>query len=226
MNCKNILVFKDIPLFRGLCEDDILKIMPCLGVIIKKYEKNQTVFYEGESATKFGIVLSGSVRLEKEDYSGNRNIIGIIKKSNLFAEAYACCENIKYPISYITGEPSEIMIIESAKIHSSCINSCEIHKILIRNLLKIVSSKNIMLNRKIEIMSKRTTKEKIMAYLYSEAENADSNIFTIPFDRQALADYLGVERSAMSAEIGKLRDAGIIDVDKSCFKILKSKPSL
>lgn len=209
-----------VPLFEGLSEEEITGIMPCLGAKVKEYKKNQIIFLEGEKANKFGIVLDGSVQLIKEDYSGNRSMIGIIEKKNLFAEAYACSDDEFYPVSAVAEVNSIIMIIEISHITSSCINSCNIHRLLFRNLMKIIANKNVLLGRKIEYMSKRTTKEKLMSYLSSESERAGSKSFTIPYDRQELADYLGVERSAMSAEISKLRKEGIIEANKSDFKIL------
>ncbi len=214
-------ILTKIPLFESLTEKQITDVMPCLGAVVKEYKKNNIIFLEGDKANKFGVVLYGSVRAEKEDYNGNRSVINVIDKYNLFGEAYACSGINSFPVSMVAAEDCSVMLIESVHIHSSCINSCDIHRLLFRNLLKIVSRKNIVLNRKIEFMSKRTTKEKIMSYLFAESEQAGSKSFTIPFDRQALADFLGVERSAMSAEIGKLRDEGIIEVDRSNFKILK-----
>ncbi len=216
----NTKILTQIPLFEGLSEDEITGIMPCLGATVHEYNKNQIIFLEGDKANKFGIVLDGSVQLIKEDYSGNRSMIGIIGKLHLFAEAYACSEEEFYPVSAVAEVNSVIMIIEVSRINSSCINSCNIHRLLFRNLMRIIANKNIMLSRKIEYMSKRTTKEKLMAYLVSESERAGSKSFTIPYDRQALADYLGVERSAMSAEISKLRDEGVIEANKSNFKLL------
>lgn len=208
-------------LFDGLSEQQIIDIMPCLGAVIKEYDKNCAIFLEGDPANKFGILINGSVRLTKDDFNGNRSVLGIIQELDIFAESYVCSDEKFYPLSAVAETKSVVMIIEIQRILSSCINSCDLHRLLFRNLMRIIAKKNIQLSRKIDFMSKRTTKEKIMAYLYSEAERRGSKTFTIPFDRQALADYLGVERSAMSAEIGKLRDEGIIEVDKSCFKILR-----
>lgn len=210
-----------IPLFEGLTEKQITDVMPCLGAVIKGYKKNNIIFLEGDKANIFGVVLYGSVRAEKEDYNGNRSVINVIEKYNLFGEAYSFSGIESFPVSMVAAEDCSVMLIESVRIHSSCINSCDIHRLLFRNLLKIVSRKNLVLSRKIEFMSKRTTKEKLMSYLFAESEQAGSKSFKIPFDRQELADFLGVERSAMSAEIGKLRDEGIIEVDRSNFKILK-----
>lgn len=214
-------ILTKIPLFESLNEKQITDVMPCLGAVVKEFKKNNIIFLEGDKANSFGVLLSGSVRVEKEDYNGNRSVINVIDKYNLFGEAYAFSGSDGFPVSIIAAEDCSVMLIESIRIHSSCINSCDIHRILFRNLLKIVSGKNIILNKKIEFMSKRTTKEKIMSYLFAESEQAGSRSFTIPFDRQALADFLGVERSAMSAEIGKLRKEGIIEVDRSNFRILK-----
>ena len=124
------------------------------------------------------------------------------------------------PVSVIAERPSEIMLIDCKRILSTCTNTCIFHQQLINNLLRIVASKNLLLQQKIEVMSQRTTRDKLMTYLLSQAKLKNSSEFTIPYDRQALADYLGVERSALSAEIGKLRKEGVLESTKSHFRLL------
>ena len=166
-------------------------------------------------------MLSGSVHLVKEDYFGNRDMFFHVPALQIFAEAFAYSQMPTLPISAIAAEKSVIMFVDRNRLHTTCHNVCDFHQQLIRNLLMIIAQNNVLLNQKLEITSKRTTKEKIMAYLMFEAEKAGSDSFTIPFDRQTLADYLGVERSAMSAEIGKLRDEGRIEVDRKQFRVLR-----
>ena len=139
----------------------------------------------------------------------------------MFGESFACADVKRFPVSVVAVEDSQVLLIDSRRITVTCANACGFHNQMIFNLLKVVANKNLVLNQKIEITSRRTTREKLMAYLLLQAKIHRSDTFTIPYDRQALADYLEVERSAMSAEIGKLRRDGIIDCEKSTFRLLK-----
>ena len=216
----NYNVFKNIPLFNGITENELTKMLECLGAIVKEFDKNQIIFWEGEPSEYIGIVLTGKVLIMKEDFDGNRSILSSADSTELFGESYACAEVGSLPVSIVASEKSKVMLIKCSKIQSPCAKSCSYHNRMIHNLLYIVAQNNISLNHKIEFTSKRTTKDKIMSYLYYMAKRAGNNSFTIPYNRQELADYLCVERSAMSAQIGKLRDEGIIEVNRSHFKIL------
>ena len=141
----------------------------------------------------------------------------------MFAEAFACAEIEALPISVIAGEPGEIMLIDCSHILHTCANNCGFHQQLIFNLMKDLAQKSILFHQKLEIIAKRTTKDKLMAYLMLEARRAGSNAFDIPFDRQELADYLEVDRSGLSAEISKLRREGIIENKKNHFVLLHSQ---
>jgi len=138
----------------------------------------------------------------------------------LFGASFACAGVASYPVSAVAVEDSLVLLINSRRITATCCNACSFHNQMIYNMLKVVATNNLALNQKIEITSKRTTREKLMAYLLSQAKLHGSDQFTIPYDRQALADYLEVERSAMSAEISKLKKDGVIDCHKSNFILL------
>jgi CRP-like cAMP-binding protein len=216
-------VLEKVPLFDGVSRDEADKILKCFGAVVKEYEKNQIIFMEGDIPDRIGVVISGSVISLKEDYYGTRNIIDKARSGELFGEAYAGAGLDAMPVSIIATEKSEVLLIKYEHVLSPCGNLCSFHNRMIRNLLSVVAMSNIKLSRKIDYVSKRTTKEKLMAYLSDEAKRAESPYFTIPYDRQMLADYLCVERSAMSAEIGKLRNEGKIDTDKNSFRILDVK---
>lgn len=218
-NYLNIL--NKCKLFDGVNENDIPKMLKCLDAVEKSYLKNQIIFSEGDKAGVFGVILSGDVQIVKDDYYGNRNILAIVENGELFAEAYACAGVDNLPVSVIAVSDCKILVISINKILTAEI-PCKFHNIIMNNLLKIVSAKNILLNEKAEITSKRTTQDKLMAYLSAYAKKYGSNEFDIPLNRQQLADYLCVERSAMSAEIGKLKSAGKIACTKNHFKLLEN----
>lgn len=217
---KYLPVLQQCPLFEGIRREDIPGMLACLEAVVRTVGKNQYILSEGEAAGSVGILLSGSARVEKQDFYGNRSIIGRVEPCELFAESFACAGVPVLPVSVVANEECRVMLIDCQRITVSCSNACAFHSRMIFNLLKAVAVRNLQFHQKLEITSKRTTREKLMAYLLNQAKQADSNRFAIPYDRQALADYLGVERSAMSAELGKLKKDGIIDFNRSRFVIL------
>lgn len=223
---KNFELLKKCPLFQKIEEKELSAMLNCLNARTLTLTKNETIFQEGNKATYVGLVLSGSVQIVQDDFYGNRSIIAVIRPPQLFAEAFACANVELIPVSVIAECPSEIMLIDCKRILSTCTNTCVFHQQLINNLLRIVASKNLLLQQKIEVMSQRTTRDKLMTYLMSQAKLRNSSEFTIPYDRQALADYLGVERSALSAEIGKLRKEGVLESTRSHFRLLEAESHL
>ncbi len=214
---KYLDLLKTVSLFANVDMSDIKLLLNCLSAKTERFKENETIFLAGNKAEFVGIVLSGQVQVVKEDFYGNKNIVAFIEKGQLFGEAFACADLKILPVSVFSAEDSEIMLIDYRKIITTCSNTCSFHSKLIYNMLRIVANKNIILSQKIEFISKRTTKEKLLAYLSSEAKKAGSNSFSIPFSRQELADFLSVDRSAMSAELCKLRDSGVIEFNKNKF---------
>ena len=213
-------VLKNCPLFAGIAEDDLMRMLVCLGATVEEFDKKFTVIAEGNPARYIGIVLSGSVQIARVDYYGNRSILAEAGASEVFGEAFACAETESIPVTVTAIEPCEIMLIDCSHILHTCQNNCGFHQQLIFNLMKDLATKTILFHQKIEITSKRSTREKLMTYLLLCAKKAGSSSFEIPFDRQELADYLEVERSGLSAEIGKLKKEGIIDCEKNRFELL------
>lgn len=212
-------VLKRCPLFDGIDEAALSGMLTCLKARVKSYGKNETVIAEGDKAEKIGIVLEGSVQIEQNDYYGNRSIVGKAEAGELFAETFACAHVPEIPVSVVAAQGCKVMFIDCKRVTMACGNACEFHTVLIYNLMQIIAQKNLAFHRKIEITSKRTTREKLMAYLNLQAKRKGSS-FTIPYSRQELADYLSVERSGLSAEIGKLKKEGVIDCRKNKFTLL------
>ncbi len=217
---KYLSAIKSCPLFYDIEESRLLKMLECFNVKIDKYDKKYTIIAEGTKAKYVGVVLSGTVHTVRVDYYGNRSIVSIAQKSDIFCEAFACSGNENMPVSIIADEPCEIMLIESQKLMHPCANGCGFHNQLIFNLMKDLSVKNMYFHQKLEILSQRTTRDKLMSYLTFCQKKNEASAFEIPFDRQELADYLEVDRSGLSAEISKLKKEGIIDSNKNYFKLL------
>jgi len=217
---KYIPVLQGCPLFADIHAQDLPGMLQCLGAQILSYQKGQLVFHEGAPATHLGIVLEGAVQILRDDYYGNRSILGRAAAGDLFCESFACAGVTALPVNVMVTQDCQILRIDSCRILRSCSNACEFHNQLIMNLMQVMAEKNLAFHEKVQILSQRTTRDKLMTYLLSQAKLHSSNSFTIPFDRQELADYLGVERSAMSAQLSKLRDDGILTCNRSHFTLL------
>ena len=217
---KYLEILRKCPLFHQIEDENLIRMLGCLGAKVETFDKKYTIFAEGSPAKYIGIVLSGSAQIIQVDYYGNRSILSGIGPAELFAEAFACAEVNSLPVSVIADDPCEVMFIDCRHILHTCANGCGFHQQLIYNLMKDLASKTISFHQRIEITSKRSTREKLMTYLMLQAKKANSNSFDIPFDRQELADYLEVERSGLSAEIGKMKKEGIFENQKNHFELL------
>ena len=213
-------LLRTCPLFHGVNEEELSAMLGCLDARERVFDKGQPIFLEGDRADWVGIVLEGEVHILKEDYAGNRSVIGAVGPGQLFGEVFACAGIERLPVSAVPTVWCRVLLVSCKKIITTCAGSCRFHNQVIHNLLHIVATKNLMLNQKIEFLSKRTTRDKLMAFLSAQAKTQNSRIFSIPYDRQALADYLGVERSAMSAELSKLKKDGVIDFHRNHFRLL------
>lgn len=219
-----ISILEKSPLFDGIRTEDIQSLLGCLGGRRIAAGKGQTILREGDRAADVGIVLSGAVQMLREDYYGNRSIVAHIGPGEMFGESYACADVAALPISVVADVDSQILLINCRRITVSCANACSFHNRIIFNMLRLVAGKNLVFDQKILVTSQRTTREKLMTYLLHQAKLQDSSSFTIPYDRQELADYLEVDRSGLSAEISKLRREGILDSEKNRFTLHAKTP--
>ena len=217
---KYLPILQKSPLFFGVEKDDILPMLECLDGTLRICPKGSIVFAEGDRPTHLGVVLEGEVRITRTDYYGNRSIVAAVKASQVFGETFACAEVLSLPVDIMAAADSILLMIDVRRIISTCCNACTFHNRIIYNLMKQTAAKNLMFHRKLEITSKRTTRDKLMTYLHITAKEQGSSSFTIPYDRQELADYLEVDRSGLSAEISKLRREGVLTAEKNRFTLL------
>jgi cAMP-binding proteins - catabolite gene activator and regulatory subunit of cAMP-dependent protein kinases len=208
------------PLFKGIRDDEIEEMMGCLAGDLKKYRKDEYILRLGDSLEAIGLLISGSVSVIKEDYWGNRNIMAKMEPGDIFGESYACVSGAALGVSVEAATDSEVLFLNVGKIMTTCNSACSFHSKLSQNLLTILASKNLYLNSKLTHMMQRTTREKLLSYLSGESVKHNSASFDIPFNRQQLADYLSVDRSAMSNELCKMRDEGILKFDKNHFSLM------
>jgi CRP/FNR family transcriptional regulator, dissimilatory nitrate respiration regulator len=207
-------------LFSGIEGAERESLMGCLQAVRRHFKKGEMVFAAGDPPA-VGLLQSGAVQVLAEDPMGNRTIIGRMEAGDLFGEAFACAGAEKLPFSVEAAADSDVLLIDVKKILVTCPTACPFHSRLIENLMAILAHKNIMLGAKIRHLSRRTTRDKLLSYLSEQAREAGSRSFTIPFNRQELADYLCVDRSAMSAELSKLKAESMLDYDKNLFTLLR-----
>ncbi len=210
----------------GMDESEIEEMLLCLSARTQTFSKNETILQSGEQVSAVGMVLSGLALVEREDFWGNRSIISEISPGMIFAETYACLSQVPIETSVMASEETAVMFLNVRKILTVCTCACSFHSQLIQNLLTAVAQKNITLTRKIQHISLKTIRDRLLSYLSFESFKAGSSVFEIPFNRQQLADYLSVDRSALSSEISKLQREGILSCNKNNFKILSHHPSL
>ena len=217
----NYLFLTKTPLFNGIKENEIKSVLSCLGAYEKRFKKSETIFRTGDTVSDMGLVLTGSVNITVTDYNGTSTIFSHISKGQLFSEAYAVIPERELLCDVVCAEDAEVLFINVDRLFSVCQNACSYHTKIIRNLVRISAQKNINLSvRMIHTASKRT-RSRLLSYFSEQSAISGSNRFTIPFSRQQLADDLGVERSAMSGELAKMKRDGIIDYHKNSFVLLK-----
>lgn len=208
------------PLFMGTTPDEIAPMLGCLGAHKKTYSKDDRILRVGDITSSIGLVLEGSVLLLKEDVWGRRNILGKMKPGEFFAEPFAASMDAPLNIDIVAAEKTVVLMINVRRILTTCASTCERHSKVIRNMVSVLAKKALDFNEKIEHMGKRTTREKLLSYLSAESLRQGKLEFDIPYDRQQLADYLCVERAAMSVALSRLKKEALLDYEKSHF-ILK-----
>ena len=209
---------KSNPLFQGIAFSDFEQVFNCLSVKTAYFKKDNVILLSGDTVNFVGLILSGSVQIIREDMDGRITILTELGVSEIFGEVFACAEITQSPVTILAVENAEVLLMDYRKIITSCTAACPFHAKLIENMLKLIARKNLMLNQKIEILSKRTTRDKLLSYF--NMQRGMANKFTIPYNREELAQYLCIDRSAMSNELCKMRDDGIIKFQKSTFEII------
>ena len=212
---------KNSPLFYGIQEDELKEMLLCFKARIKKYENEDFVIRQGDLIKNIYFILKGNVNIEKDTYWGRRIIVSQLGVNDNIALAFVAAKNVESTIDAVAIGKTEILILNYEKCTTMCQNVCIKHKLLISNLFEILSKENIELIQKIENISQKTIREKLLTYLSNEAKRNKSNIFEIPFNRQDLADYLNIDRSAMSFELSKMQKDNLIKFEKNRF-MLKS----
>ena len=214
-----IPVLKRTKLFAGVDDNDISSMLTCLGARLCSYKRGEYVLRQGELLSDIVVLAKGSLHIQKDDYWGNRSILGHIGVGEIFGEAYVAPGSGTLMNDVIAMEDSAVFFFDVKRVITTCSSACRFHTLVVQNLFFAISEKNRSLVQKLDYISRRTTREKLISYLSEEAKKQNSAYFTIPFNRQQLADYLSVDRSAMSNELCKMRDEGLLEFEKNRFKL-------
>lgn len=207
-------------LFHGASPEEVRMMLDCLGTETRRYQRGSIVYHMGDVVNSMGILLSGSVSIENDDVWGNKSILDKIGPGQVFAETYACVPNEPLMISIVATEPTEILFLDMSRVLHICSNACSLHNQLIRNLLSVALQKNLSLSRRIFHTSSKSIRGRLLSYLSFQATQHGSCDFRIPFSRQQLADYLSVDRSALSNELGKMQKEGLLRVERNHFTLI------
>ena len=210
-------ILRSSSLFSGVSEEELAAMLSCLDTRMENFPKEAFVLRTGDTVESIGIVLSGSVLVIQEDIWGNRNILSKAGPAQTFAAAFACAPGSILNVSVIADTPTTVLFLNVKRILHVCPSACSHHSRIIRNLLTDLAEKNLRFSEKLTHMGQRTTRAKLMSYFSAEAQRLGTYEFDIPFSRQQLADYLAVERSGLSLELGKMRDEGVLDFHKNHF---------
>ena len=217
---KYLKVVEQAKLFKGIGEQEAVSMLSCLGAYQRSYQKGDCVFRKGERITAVALLLDGAVHIRKEDYWGNLSILNEISAGEVFGETYACLEVGEMLNNAVAVKNSQVLFLDVKRVLTTCSSACQFHGKLIQNLLSVLALKNKMLTQKLEHMSQRTTREKLLSYLSEQSLREGRPSFDIPFNRQQLADFLSVDRSAMSNELCRMRDEGILEFERNHFVLL------
>lgn len=214
-----MFILRNSPLFQGMTEDEILSVLHCVNASILHRKKGEYIFRVGDSTEAMGLVLRGAMLSLQEDLWGHRNIIHRIGVGEYFAEPFAATPGSVLNVSVVADEDSEIMLLNMGRLLKTCPNACAYHNRLVQNLVSVMARRVMNLNEKITHMAKRSTREKLLSYLSAESMRQGKFSFSIPYDRQQLADYLSVERAAMSVELSKLQKEGYLKTNRNHFEL-------
>lgn len=214
---KYLDILKLSELFAGIDENEFEDVLIYLSAVKRNYRKGEYIFRAGEHISSVALLLEGSVHIQREDYWGNLSILNKVSKGEVFGEAYAVSDSCAILNNAAAVENSTVLLLDFKHIFSKDTSDCKFYSVLIQNFFALLAEKNRILAQKLGHMSQRTTREKLLSYLSEQSVKAGSPSFDIPFNRQQLADFLSVDRSAMSSELCKMRDDGLLRFNKNHF---------
>lgn len=212
-------VLKKVPLFEGITDGDRMGMLACIGAGAAQYARGADIVRAGEETKGVGVLLDGRAQVFRDDAFGRRSVITNVGRGDVFGEVFACAGIRQSPVTVTALTDAAALFLDYDRMLNTCASSCPFHTMMIRNMLRILAQKSLGLNRKIDYLSIRSLRSRIAAYLLGLAPGEQE--FRIPFDRSGLADYLCADRSALSRELGRMRDEGLICYHKNVFRVLE-----
>jgi len=212
--------FLACPLFAGTDPQDLTVMLQCFNPVPRLYKKNEVLTREGERLRGIGVILAGEAVVSKENAAGKRIIMELINPGSIFGEMAAFTENARWPATVVAQEACTAVFLPPDKITGNCEKQCFSHRLLITNMLKIVSGKALMLNKKVEYLAMKSLRARISAFILEEHKRTGKSMFMMPMNRNEIADFLSVTRPSLSREMCRMRDEGIIDFHLSSVRIL------
>lgn len=206
------------PLWKEILPEERTQLLSCLGAQRAEYGKKSTIWSSGDLVPRMGLVLSGEIRILMEDLEGRQNVLANLTSPDLFGEVFALA-GAQSPVTAYTETGAEVLFLDVQRVTGICKTACGFHRQFVWNLLELVARKNVALNQKIQCVGQRTTKEKISVFLSMHQSRAGSNPFTVPFNRSEMADYLCVDRSALSLVLAQMQEEGLIEYHKNEFRL-------
>jgi len=213
---RHLLILKSVELFSGLDEADMEVLLDCLGAEIRTVEKDDIVLLAGDTPKQVGLVLAGQLHITRDDYEGNRSLIAVVAPGELYAEALCCAGVSESPVTVTADTQATVMLLSFSRTLDLCSKVCAFHRKLIENMLRLVANKNLLLQDRMEIISMKLVRAKVLHYLESFVPRQGRTV-TIPFNREKMAAFLCVERSALSHELARMKKDGLIDYRKNKF---------
>ncbi|MCL2884661.1 MAG: Crp/Fnr family transcriptional regulator [Oscillospiraceae bacterium] len=209
-------LLKTVPLFRGIADEERRDLLNCLGARVRRVPKNGVLLRAGDPPRHIGVVLSGTLHIIKETEDGGSTLVAPVVPGEIFAEALCCAGVAESPVTVLADEAASVLLLRFDHVLGICQNACPYHRKLLENLLKLVAEKSLYLQNRLDILSLKSIREKLLRYLTPRAQRPHAP-FTVPFNREQLAAYLGVERSALSHELMKMKHDGLLEYKKNTF---------
>lgn len=215
----NYFFLANTPLFHGIQEEELPALLPCLNAHERTYQKDEIILRAGEAVSEVGLMEQGSVNVVVNFYWGNSNIFGHVGKGDIFAQNFAAIPGRELTCDIVAAEESRVLFVDMGKLLTTCENQCGFHRRLIHNLIRISAVKSLSLSSRMMHIAPKAIRERLLSYLSEQAAEHGSAHFTVPFSRQQLADYLSVDRSALSNELSKMQRDGLITYRKNEFTL-------
>lgn len=218
---KELETIRTSPLFENIQEPDFSAMLSCLGAAVREYNKSEFVFLEGAELKQIGVVIEGAVHMVKEDVWGEKTILAVMTTGEIFGESFACGDYGSSIVSFQAAADCKILCLSFHRVLCVCSKACAYHNRLVENMVMLIARKNVKLMEKMEVLSKKSIRERILTWLSQQVQLYGSETFRSPLGRLDLADYLCVDRSALTRELSRMKADGLLNYDKNTF-VLKA----